>query len=61
VTTTPAQQESLWARAEKAGIFLPWIGTTGGSTLALGGAKPLDVAHLRERHEGWFPRFMGTP
>ena len=50
---------TLRERAEKAGVFLPWIGNTGGAELKLGQARPLAVADLKERHEGWFPRYMG--
>ncbi|MGH6925656.1 MAG: AIR synthase-related protein, partial [Propylenella sp.] len=45
--------------ARQAGVSLPRIGTTGGSELILGDARPLSVSELSERHEGWFPRFMG--
>ncbi|HEV7278305.1 MAG TPA: phosphoribosylformylglycinamidine synthase subunit PurL [Devosiaceae bacterium] len=41
-----------------AGVFAPWIGITGGTTLTLGEARPIPVAELREAHEGWFPKFM---
>jgi phosphoribosylformylglycinamidine synthase subunit PurL len=40
------------------GIFAPWIGTTGGTDLVLGNARPLPVAELRAAHEGWFPNYM---
>jgi phosphoribosylformylglycinamidine synthase subunit PurL len=60
VTATPAQQDSLSQRAEKAGIFMSRIGNTGGSALIFGGATPLQVVDLRAAHEGWFPRFMGA-
>ncbi|MEO5806820.1 phosphoribosylformylglycinamidine synthase subunit PurL [Devosia sp.] len=43
---------------ETAGIFAPWIGTTGGTTLVLGDARPVPVAELKAAHEGWFPAFM---
>ncbi|NUS21557.1 MAG: hypothetical protein HOQ25_17485, partial [Mesorhizobium sp.] len=42
----------------KLGIFAPWIGTTGGRELKLGGARPIPVSELKAAHEGWFPRFM---
>jgi phosphoribosylformylglycinamidine synthase len=45
----------------EAGIFAPWIGTTGGSAVILGEAKPVPVAKLREAHENWFPAFMAGP
>ena len=48
------------ARMETAGIFAPWIGTTGGSELKLGKSRAIPVSELRAAHESWFPRFMGT-
>ena len=59
LTCHPQAQEALWERAEKAGIFLPFVGTTGGAELTLGSARPLAVSELRSRHESWFPRYMG--
>jgi phosphoribosylformylglycinamidine synthase subunit PurL len=57
--TAPADRlEALWERAERAAIFLPRIGNTGGAELKLGAAGPLALSRLRERHEAWFPRFM---
>jgi phosphoribosylformylglycinamidine synthase len=41
-----------------AGVFAPWIGTTGGTALKLGEARPVEVSELRKAHEGWFPQFM---
>ncbi len=52
-------QETLWERAEKDAVFLPWIGNTGGAELKLGEARPLAVAEIKVRHESWFPRYMG--
>jgi phosphoribosylformylglycinamidine synthase len=46
------------ADVREAGIFAPWIGTTGGSDLVLGNAKPIAVADLQAAHEGWFPAYM---
>ena len=60
VAASREQQEILWERAEKAGIFLPWIGNAGGENLVLGEARALPLTKLREQHEGWFPRFMGA-
>ena len=48
------------ARISDAGIFAPWIGTTGGSELKLGSARAIPVSELRAAHESWFPRFMGN-
>lgn len=41
-----------------AGVFAPWIGNTGGTSLTLGEARPVAIADLRAAHEGWFPEFM---
>lgn len=50
--------EKLWRDAEAAGIFAPWIGTTGGDALKLGAARALPVADLQKAHESWFPDYM---
>ena len=49
---------ALWQEADSLGIFAPWIGNTGGTTLTLGAATPLSVAALRAAHESWFPSYM---
>jgi len=49
---------ALWKQAEALGIHAPWIGTTGGSDLVLGAARPVPVATLAAAHEGWFPSYM---
>ncbi|MEO6395336.1 MAG: phosphoribosylformylglycinamidine synthase subunit PurL [Devosia sp.] len=41
-----------------AGVFVPWIGNTGGTALKLGAAPPIPVAKLKAAHEGWFPAYM---
>jgi phosphoribosylformylglycinamidine synthase len=41
-----------------AGIFVPWIGTTGGSSLKLGEARAVPVEELKAAHESWFPQYM---
>ncbi len=41
-----------------AGLFAPWIGTTGGTSLTLGTARAIPVADLKAAHEGWFPTYM---
>ncbi len=44
-----------------AGLFVPWIGMTGGTTLealTLGQARAIPVADLKAAHEGWFPTYM---
>jgi phosphoribosylformylglycinamidine synthase len=48
----------LWSQADQSDVFAPWIGTTGGSDLVLGTARPVAVHELKAAHEGWFPKFM---
>jgi phosphoribosylformylglycinamidine synthase len=50
--------DALWAEAKAAGLFAPWIGTTGGDSLILEGTRPLLVSELRAAHESWFPSYM---
>ncbi|WDR05462.1 phosphoribosylformylglycinamidine synthase subunit PurL [Devosia rhodophyticola] len=49
---------ALMGEVEAAGIFAPWIGTTGGGELVLGKARPIPVKKLQEAHEFWFPDYM---
>ncbi len=49
---------ALWKEAESLGIFAPWIGTTGGTSLTLGATKPVPVATLTHAYESWFPNYM---
>ncbi len=59
VTMTRDGLERFYEELDKdAGIFAPWIGNTGGTTLQLGAARPVPVAELRAAYEGWFPNFM---
>ncbi len=50
--------EDLQDLAGEAGVFMPWIGTTGGSELKLGDSRAISVDDLRRAHEGWFPAFI---
>jgi phosphoribosylformylglycinamidine synthase len=50
--------DAILAEAKAAGIFAPWIGTTGGSALKLGQSRAIPVADLQAAHESWFPAFM---
>ena len=49
---------ALWEEATAIGVHAPWIGTTGGTDLVLGEARPLPVRELRAAHESWFPNYM---
>ncbi|MBJ6986470.1 phosphoribosylformylglycinamidine synthase subunit PurL [Devosia sp. MC521] len=50
----------LWDEAKALGIQAPWIGSTGGDGLALGGARAVKVADLKSAHESWFPNYMNS-
>jgi phosphoribosylformylglycinamidine synthase len=45
-------------RAKTAGVTLTRLGATGGKVLAFGDERPIAVAQLKERHEGWLPAYM---
>jgi phosphoribosylformylglycinamidine synthase subunit PurL len=60
VTVRREAVDTVLARAAKAGVFSPWIGTTGGGELKLGAARAISIASLKERHETWFPTFMSA-
>src|SRR3954468_8660200 len=50
--------EKVMARARAAGIPARQLGLTGGDALTLQGDRPILVAKLRERFEGWLPAYM---
>jgi phosphoribosylformylglycinamidine synthase subunit PurL len=61
VTVKRGALDAVQERADQAGVFAPWIGTTGGKELKLGDARPVLVSELKEAHESWFPGYMGAP
>ena len=58
VTARRSTLDALFERAEKAGVSMPQIGTTGGADLQFGISPAISVAKLREAHENWFPAYM---
>ena len=58
MTIRPEALEKLLADAEAQSVSVAQIGTTGGDTLNLGDARPLDLADLSAAHENWFPAYM---
>jgi phosphoribosylformylglycinamidine synthase len=50
--------ERTMARARAAGVPVQQLGITGGDALTLRGERPILVAKLRERFEGWLPGYM---
>lgn len=61
VTIAREHLDDVQDRAKAAGVFAPWIGTTGGDDLQLGDARPVQIEQLRLAHESWFPRYMDGP
>ncbi len=58
VTVNAGSAEKIMARARAAGVPVRQLGTTGTDVLALRGERPIPVARLRERFEGWLPAYM---
>jgi phosphoribosylformylglycinamidine synthase len=58
VTVSGGKAETIIAAAREISIPVQKIGVTGGDALTLPGERPLSVAQLRERFEGWLPAFM---
>eukprot|EP01038_Epipyxis_sp_PR26KG_P020260 gene20260-28677_t len=58
LTIRETELDTVQARATAAGVFCPWIGRTGGSSVKLGNARAVSIDQLRDAHESWFPQFM---
>jgi phosphoribosylformylglycinamidine synthase len=58
VTVKAAVAERTMARARSSGIPVRQLGFTGGDALTLQDERPILVAKLRERFEGWLPAYM---
>ncbi len=58
VTIRRDDLDEVMDAAEEAGIFAPWIGTTGGTSLKLGESRAIPIGELKAAHESFFPAFM---
>jgi len=58
VTVPRERAEPVMQRIQAAGVPVNRIGTTGGGAIAIDGERPLAVASLNERFEGWLPSYM---
>jgi phosphoribosylformylglycinamidine synthase subunit PurL len=58
VTVTPSMAEKTMQRARSSGTPVRQLGFTGGDALTLQDERPILVARLRERFEGWLPAYM---
>jgi len=56
----PAAAADVVARAEGQGVPARVVGSTGGDTLTLTGARNISLERLREAHEGWLPGYMAS-
>jgi len=60
VTVAAGAAEKVIARAHAAGIPARALGITGGDALTLQDERPILVAKLRERFEGWLPAYVAA-
>ena len=58
ITVNESKVASINAHASKTGVSLLRLGATGGDALTLLGERPILIAALDERFEGWLPRYM---
>jgi phosphoribosylformylglycinamidine synthase subunit PurL len=58
LTVAAGVAETVMARARAAGVPARQLGLTGGDALTLEGERPILIAKLRERFEGWLPAYM---
>ncbi|HXD43502.1 MAG TPA: phosphoribosylformylglycinamidine synthase subunit PurL [Pseudolabrys sp.] len=59
VVTVPAgKADAVLERARAASVPVWRLGVTGGAALSVAGERPLSVADLRGRFEGWLPAYM---
>ena len=58
LTVEAGVAETVIARARGADVPARQLGLTGGDALTLEGERPILVAKLRERFEGWLPAYM---
>jgi len=58
VTVEAGMADATMARARAAGVPARQLGFTGGDALTLQEERPILVAKLRERFEGWLPAYM---
>ncbi|MBV9569308.1 MAG: hypothetical protein JO172_14345, partial [Hyphomicrobiales bacterium] len=60
VTVDPEKLERVSSLALAEGVVLTVIGEVSGSEITVPGEAPMPVSSLRDVHESWLPRFMGS-
>jgi phosphoribosylformylglycinamidine synthase subunit PurL len=58
LTVRADDADTVTVEAKAAGVPIRTIGTTGGKSLTPPGERPIAIATLSERFEGWLPAFM---
>ena len=58
VAATPGEADRIMAEAARGGVPAILLGRTGGNVLTLPGERPISIAKLRQRFEGWLPAYM---
>jgi phosphoribosylformylglycinamidine synthase len=58
VTVATAAVDAVGKRARAASVPIRRLGRTGGNALSLAGERPIPLAPLVERFEGWLPDYM---
>ncbi len=58
MTVKAADADRIMRNVQGASIPVYRLGTTGGDTIAVAGERPVTVAALNERFEGWLPAYM---
>jgi phosphoribosylformylglycinamidine synthase len=58
VTVAAARADDVMRRIQDASVPVARLGTTGGDAIVLPGERPIAVAALAERFEGWLPAYM---
>ena len=57
---TTSDPNAILSRAKNANVISVALGTTGGTTLTVGGLPPISLEAMRDAHEGWLPNYMAA-
>ena len=57
---TTSAPDTVLSRAKEANVSAVALGTTGGTTLTVGGLPPISLEAMRDVHEGWLPSYMAA-
>ena len=57
---TTSDPNAVLSRAKNANVSSVAFGTTGGTTLTVGGLPPISLEAMRDAHEGWLPNYMAA-